>query len=166
MDAWTDLKDWLRPNAAAALFGLAADKIGEAFKTAEAAFDALLLKPLTSAAEAGFLSPKQPLVSHRMWSNAPLSVARGAWGDWPVGPRGLGLIVDCVLRLLVTSQVLVIDALDEADAPGAKFFKAMSNPMLRLLRDQVAGRLTKALKPGAVRVVVTSRCVPAVWSIV
>ncbi len=58
--------------------------------------------------------------------------------------------------------MLVIDALDEADAPGVEFFKALSNPMLRLLRDQVAGRLAKDLPPGAVRVVVTSRCAPAV----
>ena len=65
-----------------------------------------------------------------------------------------------MLRLLVTVQVLVMDALDEADAQGAEFFKALSNPMLTLLRDQVAGRLTKALPPGAVRVVVTSRCAP------
>ena len=70
------------------------------------------------------------------------------------------LFAECVLCLLVTVQVLVMDALDEADAQDAEFFKALSNPMLTLLRDQVAGRLTKALLPGAVRVVVTSRCAP------
>ncbi len=55
---------------------MTAEQIGEAFKTAESAFDALLLKPLTSAAKADLLSPDEPLVSHRMWSNAPLMTAR------------------------------------------------------------------------------------------
>ena len=59
-----DTQNRLCPNAAAGLVGLTADQIREAFKSVDAAFDLLLLKPLTSAAEAGLLSPSEQVVSH------------------------------------------------------------------------------------------------------
>ena len=60
-------------------------------------------------------------------------------------------------------QVLLVDALDEAD-PGdssdASVLRALDNPLLCFLRDMVAGRLVHADLPvGAVRVVATSRWV-------
>ncbi len=70
------------------------------------------------------------------------------------------------VRHATTLQVLLIDALDEADAAGGgEVLRALSNPLLRLLADSVAGRLVcDGLPPGSVRVVVTSRCLPAVWT--